>query len=213
MHVTRFATCLMLGLVSTILCAQDAAPANSELALDESFEAAELGKGWNATTGSWTIANGVLRASEIESEKHSAATRRLLVTENAVYQLRFRFVKTGESFHFGFDPARGELNKRGHLFSVIVTPDSWRIMKHVDKDRPTEDPNEILAEAKTEFAKDRWYTLRMTTWETHVTATIEGKEPLKASHRTFAASKPTLVFRCLGDGVEIDDIKVWKQVR
>lgn len=196
-----------------MICADDTPPANSELALEDSFERSELGKQWNATTGSWQIVDGVLRGSEIESEKHSAAARRQLVTQNAVYQLRFRFVKEGKSFHFGFDPAGGELTKRGHLFSLIVTPESWKILKHVDKDRPQEDPNETLAEATTKFDVDRWYTLRVTTWDKYVTAAIEGKESLQASHPTFSVSKPTLVFRCLGDGVEIDDIKVWTQLQ
>ena len=86
-------------------------------------------------------------------------------------------------------------------------------MKHVDKKNPKEDPNEVLANESMSFEKGRWYTLRLTTWETYVTATIDGDATLKASHPTFAVKKPTLVFRCQGDGVELDDIKVWRQVK
>ncbi len=186
-------------------------PANSDVALVESFDRAELGQGWNTNTGEWKIADGVLRGREIASENHSAAARRVLVTENAVHELKFRFVDSGKSFHFGFDPARGELKKKGHLFSVIVTPESWKILKHVDKNRREEDPNETLATRKTEFKRGEWYSLRVTTWGNYVTARIEGKEPLKASHASFGVKKPTLVFRCLGDGIEIDDIRVWTQ--
>jgi hypothetical protein len=186
-------------------------PANSKLVVEETFDRAELGKGWNSTTGDWKIVDGVLRGSEIPAEKHSAATRRVVETSNAVYELKFRFVNHGKSIHFGFDPARGELKKKGHLFSVIVTPESWKIMKHVDKNRREEDPNETLAEQKTEFKSGEWYSLRVTTWGKYVTARIEGKDPLKTSHPTFGVKKPTLVFRCLGDGVEIDDIRVWTQ--
>jgi hypothetical protein len=93
---------------------------------------------------------------------------------------------------------------------VIITPDSWEILKHIDKNRREEDPNEKLAEEKTKFEIGKWYTLRVTTWETSVTVKIDDRE-LKASHKTFGVKKPTLVFRCLGDGVEIDDIKVWTQ--
>lgn len=186
-------------------------PANSDVAVDDSFDRRELGKGWNTTTGNWRIVDGVLRGSEIPADKHSAATRRVVETGNAVYELRFRFVDEGKALHFGFDPAKGELQKKGHLFSVIVTPDSWRLMKHVDKARPKEDPNETLAQAKTTFEPGRWYSLRVTTWGNHVTARVDGKEPLKASHPTFGVRKPTLVFRCLGDGVEIDELKVWTQ--
>ena len=186
-------------------------PANSDVALEDSFDRDELGKGWNSTTGDWKIVDGVLRGSEIRAEKHSAATRREVETKNAVYELKFRFVERGRAFHFGFDPARGELKKKGHLFSIIVTPASWKVLKHVDKNRREEDPNETLAERKTEFKRGEWYSLRVTTWSNYVTARIEDKEPLKASHPTFGVRKPTLVFRCLGDGVEIDDIRVWTQ--
>jgi len=201
------AACLLLTV--TVIAGEP--PANSELAVDDSFDRKELGKEWHVNTGDWKIVDGVLRAAEIPAEKHSAAARRTVETSNAVYELRFRFVEDAKGFHFGFDPAKGELKKKGHLFSVIVTPTSWKIMKHVDKARREEDPNETLAEQKTEFARGQWYSLRVTTWQTHVTARIEGKEPLKASHETFGVKKPTLVFRCLGNGVEIDDIKVWKQ--
>lgn len=186
-------------------------PANSDVALDDSFDRAELGEGWKINTGEWKIVNGVLRSREIASEKHSAAARRTLESKNAVYELRFRFVDKAKAFHFGFDPARGELKKKGHLFSVIITPTSWEVRKHVNKANPKEDPNETLASEKTEFKTGEWYSLRVTTFENYVTAQVDGKKLLKASHPTFAVKKPTLVFRCLGDGVEIDDLHVWTQ--
>ena len=203
-----------LGIFATAICLTVSAtfaaepPAKSGADLNDSFDRAELGEGWNINTGQWKIVEGVLRASEVPADKHSAAARRTLVTQDAVYELKFRFVDQGKAFHFGFDPARGELKKKGHLFSVIVTPDSWKILKHVDKDRPQEDPNQTLATRQTEFKPGQWYSLRITTSGKDVTAQIEGKEPLKASHPTFVVKKPTLVFRCLGDGVEIDDLKV-----
>ncbi len=106
---------------------------------------------------------------------------------------------------------RRRTKKKGHLFSVIVTPYSWKVLKHVDKNRREEDPNETLAEQETKFKYGCWYHLRVTTWDKYVTARIEGKEPHKASHPTFGVRKPTLVFRCLGAGLEIDDIRVWTQ--
>lgn len=191
---------------AAVFCAEESISEN--LLLSDDFERDEIGRGWNSTTGEWRVQDGVLRGKEIKDEKHSAATRRVLETRNAVYELRFRFVGDGQAFHFGFDPARGELKKKGHLFSLIVTPTSWAIRKHVDKNRPQEDPNETLASGQTPFKKECWFKLRVTTRGRTVTAQIEGKEPLTAEHSTFGVRKPTLVFRCLGDGVEIDDIRV-----
>jgi len=191
--------------------ANDEAPANSELVVEETFDDTELDKAWHINTGSWTVKDGVLKASEIKADKHSAAARHVIETQNAVYQMRFRLVGDTPTFHFGFDPKRGELDKKGHLFSVIINENKWQIMKHVDKAKPKEDPNEILTSDKTSFEKDKWYTLRVTTWGSFVTARIDGQRELKASHPTFTVKKPTLVFRCIGDGVEIDDLRVWRQ--
>lgn len=200
---------VVLNLFSWSVAAAETPPANSTLAVDESFDAAELGPKWHVNTGSWKVVDGVLRAAEIPADKHSAAARRTILTGDAVYEFRFRFVDDGKVFHFGFDPAKGELKKKGHLFSVIITPQSCKVMKHVDKNNRKADPNEVLAEKKQVFMKDRWYTLRVTTWQQYVTVKIDGERTLEASHPTFAVKKPTLVFRCIGDGIEIDDIKVW----
>ncbi len=187
-------------------------PANSALILEDAFQRDELGKGWKATTGKWSIENGVLVGRELVEEKHSAAIRRVLLTDNAVYELKFRFVKSGKSFHFGFDPAHGELKKKGHLFSVIVTRAGWKIMKHLDKNNRKEDPNETLAEQKMSLEIGKWHELRVTTWGTSVTASIDDSEKLKAFHPTFGVKKPALVFRCLGDGVELDSVRVWRPI-
>lgn len=206
----RFICAFVMGLNLCFLYAGDP-PANSVLALQDAFDRSELGEGWNAAKGNWRIVDGVLRGSEIAEEKHAAAIRRVVESKNAVYELRFRFIDQAKGFHFGFDPAPGELNKKGHLLSVVITPESWQILKHPDKNRPKDDPAEALAKAETTFQTGQWYTLRIMTWSNYVTASVEGKEPLKASHETFAVKKPTLVFRCMGDGVEIDDIHVWTQ--
>lgn len=176
--------------------------------VEDDFERTELGKGWTIQTGAWEIREGALHGAEIPEDNHSAAARRVVQTTDATYQMKFRLTEGAKAFHFGFDPARGELKKRGHLFSVIISPKGWRIMKHVDKDRPKEDPNEVLATASNSFETGKWYSLEVVTDGTSVTATIDGFAPLKAEHPTFGVKKPTLVYRVIGDGVDIDDISV-----
>lgn len=188
-------------------------PGNSELVVDETFEGKTLNrKTWKVSVGDWKLADGVLQGAEVPADNHAAALRRVVETQNAVYELKFRFTGTAKAFHVGFDPAKGELQKKGHLFSVIVTPESWKIMKHADKNAPNANPNKNLTMSKTVFETNQWYSLRVTAWNQYVTASIDGKQPLKTSDPTFSVRKPTLVFRCMGDGVQISDLKVYCQV-
>lgn len=198
-----------LALALPFACSAADPPAGGELVLEDDFERAELGKGWTVQTGSWKIEDGVLAGAEIPADNHSAAARRVIETGDAVYQLRFQVGENTRGLHFGFDPKRGSLDKGGHLFSVIIGPTGWRLLKHLDKNRPEEDPNEVLATAAHEFRPGTWYTLSVTTRGTSVVAEIEGLEPLSGSHPSFSVPKPTLVFRALGDGVRIDGIRVW----
>lgn len=185
-------------------------PANSQLIVEEDFAGSGLPEKWTVQNGAWSSADGVLTAAEIAEDNHAASARRVVETGDAVYQLKFKLSEGTKAFHFGFDPIRGALDKKGHLFSVIVMPEEWRIIKHVDKNKPKEDPNEILATTDQSFTPGQWYHLRVTTWGTTVKAIIEGIEPLTASHPTFSVRKPTLVFRVSGGAVEVDELRVWE---
>jgi len=208
--VFRIAALAALSILATLRASAFEPPSNSDLVVSDDFDREELGKEWTTQTGSWTIKDGALHGAEIAPDKHIAAARRTVTTGDAVYEMKFRFTGTGKSLHFGFDPIRGSLDKKGHLFSVIVTRNNWKIMKHLDKNKPKEDPDLVLATAENKLQIGVWYHLRVTTWKTTVKAMIEGIEPLNASDPSFGVNKPTLVFRASGDGIEIDNLRVWK---
>ncbi|MDF1826159.1 MAG: hypothetical protein P1U68_16045 [Verrucomicrobiales bacterium] len=184
-------------------------PAKSKILIDEDFSENALPEKWSVQTGAWSAANGVFNGAEIEADHHAAAARRAVVTGDAVYQFNFKIGENTKAFQFGFDPIRGALDKKGHLFSVIVSPSEWKIIKHLDKNKPKEDPNEILATARHDFKPGDWYHLRVTTSGAEVKAEIEGVEPLTAEHPTFTVKKPALVFRVSGSDVQIDELQVW----
>lgn len=206
-----FGLCLFVIAVSSTCQAQQ--PAGSELVVDETFAKPLDSKVWKPNFGHWRVESGVLKGAERDQDNHAAALRRVVSSKNAVYELKFRFTDKGQAFHFGFDPAKGELDKKGHLFSLVVTPESWKILKHADKNNPREKPNQALSESKRAFQTGQWYSLRVTTWNQYVTAVIDQGEKLTASDPSFSVSKPTLIFRCVGDGIEISDVKVYRQVK
>ena len=207
---------ILFALVLLLFSLNSGLSQETEEVLEDTFEREELGKGWNAQFGEWKLVDGVLRARQVPADNHGAAARRALPMGDGIFEMKFRLVEKGQAFHFGFDPARGELKKRGHLFSVIVSPGRASIKKHVDKDKPKEDPDEILASINYEFGIGKWYTLRVVKKGDDVEAgfvpegSTETVADLKTSHPTFHVKTPALVFRCIGDGIEVDDIKVRK---
>lgn len=185
-----------------------------EEAFSTDFKAG-LPKGWRAQFGHWSASGGVLKANQIPADNHAAAARQVLEMQDGIFQLRFRFVRAGKGFHFGFDPKRGTLKKKGHLFSVIVSPALVKITKHVDKNNREGDPNEDLAKVEHQFKPGVWHTLMLEKRGNNVLAQIKGSASaqtikLKAAHDTFHVPTPTLVFRCIGDGIEIAEVKVWR---
>lgn len=181
------------------------------LLLEEKFEGKELPKNWNRNTGKLTVADGVLKASEVAADMHAAAFRRPLPLQDAAILVKFRF-EGAKMFHVGFDPAPGELKKKGHLFSVILTATGWNITEHNDKDDP-KSTNKALAKAAATFEKGRWYELLLEVKGDDVLAQIGGLEPLRATSKDFHVKKPGLVFRTGGkdrDEVQIDEVRVWE---
>ncbi|MCB1229002.1 MAG: hypothetical protein KDN19_01980 [Verrucomicrobiae bacterium] len=206
---------LILALVAATPAFAATPAEKGELVLEENFDGDSLAKGWAVQFGDWKPVDGVLQAKQIAADNHPAAARRALPMQDGIFEMRFRLAGEGKAFHFGFDPAPKQLDKRGHLFSVIVTPTMAKLMKHVDKDKPKEDPNEDLAVAEHAFKAGDWYRLTVEKTGNDVVARISSEEgatklELKATHPTFHVTTPTLVFRCVGDGIEVDDLKVWK---
>ena len=180
------------------------------LLLDEKFDGDAVPKGWTKNTGVLSVSGGVLHAGELASEKHVGAFRKLMPLQDCAVQLDLKFAGA-TTFHLGFDPAPGELKKKGHLFSLILTPESWSITEHVDKDDP-KSKNTVHATAATKFAPGEWVTLLLEVKGDTVVVSAEGRAPLRATAKDFPVKKPGLVFRVGGkDGQEalIDNVKVW----
>jgi hypothetical protein len=179
--------------------------------LEETFSGDTVPKGFAVNTGKLRVAEGSLRASQLAKDNHIGAFRYRLPVQDVVVQLDFRF-DGARTWNVGFDPAPGELKKKGHLFSVILTANSWQITEHNDKANP-ESKSKVLATAKTTFEKGQWYTLVLENKGEQVVVQVAGKEPLKASAPDFKVKKPGLVFRMGGkddEEVALDNVKVWE---
>lgn len=206
-------TLLLISLLTLPAVADDLKPALGKLGtllLVEKFDGSEMPKGWNANTGTLRVADGKLHAGEKSSDKHIGAFRYRLPVQDCAVQIDFTL---GEMriINLGYDPAEGELKKKGHLFSVTITPKSWSIIEHNDKADPAS-KTKVLATAKTDFDPKRTYSLLLVCKGNDVVAQVTGKEPLRATSEDFHVKKPGLVFRMGGkDSQEVafDQVKVW----
>lgn len=209
-----FASFILFGGMTSALVAADLAPQLGKVdkpLMEETFDKPDAVKKWMHTVGDAQISEGVLRVAERSQDKHAGAFRRAVPVSDCAVQMDFRF--DGAKFlHLGFDPAPGELKKKGHLFSIVITPAKWQILEHGDKN-DAKPKNKVLAESTTRFEAGKWYTLLLEVKGNDVVAQITGKPALKGSSPDFHCKKPGLVLRVSSaddKSASIDNVKVWE---
>ncbi|MBI3879503.1 MAG: hypothetical protein HY301_05500 [Verrucomicrobia bacterium] len=214
MNLRKHAALLATLITALALHAADLEPklgAKGKVLLEEKFDGEKVPAGWNKNTGKISVAEGVLHASELASDMHIGAFRKALPVQDCAIQLDFKFAGA-RTFNVGFDPAPGELKKKGHLFSLAITAESWNITEHNDKADPNS-KNVARAKAAVKFEAGQWHTLLLEVKGNDVVAQVAGREPLRATAKDFHVKKPGLVFRVGGkDGQEVlfDNVKVWE---
>ena len=210
----KIAFALIVSMTASPIRAADLEPIlgkKGKVLLEEKFDVTEVPKGWVKSTGTISAKEGALRITELASEKHAGAFRKSLAMQNVAIQLDFKF-EQAKMFHLGFDPATGELNKKGHLYSVVVNPKTFSILEHNDKANPESKPK-THASKPSELKDGQWYTLLLENKGEDVVVQIAGKEPIRAKSEDFRVKKPSIVLRVSGDdgdGVSIDNVHVWE---
>jgi hypothetical protein len=181
-----------------------------QLLLEEKFDGDTVPKGWSSKSGKLRVTDGVLRASRIKGERlclFSCAQP----MEDAAVQIDFKF-GSARGINVSCNPAAGESKKRGHLFSVMITPLMWNITKHQDRLDPKSKVT-VLVSASEKFEQGQWYTLLLETKGDDVIAQVEGKKTLRAADKDFRVKKPGIEFRVSGpDGGEasFDNLRIWE---
>ncbi|MEM1295170.1 MAG: hypothetical protein AAGH89_07375 [Verrucomicrobiota bacterium] len=171
----------------------------------EDFDEA-LPANWGVRFGEWKTEGGVLICREVAEDNHAAASRWKIPLQDGVIEARLR-LNGASAFHIGFDPKPGTLKKKGHLYSLIISPSGAKIMKHVDKADPNS-KNEVLAVAKTSLPEEGWLKVRLEAQGNQVSATVGEGIQLIASDPSFGVPKPGVVFRCAGESAELDQVAI-----
>jgi hypothetical protein len=159
--------------------------------------------------GAMRIEGGVLKASEIQSQKHIAAIQCDLPLQNFSIRLDFRF-NGADELRIGVNPKPGELKKKGHLFALQIEPDQWSIIENNDKSIPNT-KNKTLAEEPIHLKPDVWYGLLLENVGPKVLARIDDGYSLECAAPDFGVKKPGFVIRVGGPDegeLSIDNLRV-----
>lgn len=181
------------------------------LLLEERFDGDALPKGWTQKAGGLRVADGVLHASQDRTAGRLGLFNCDVPMQDTAIQLDFKFDGC-RGLNVSVNPAAGELNKKGHLWSVMIAPSMWNITEHNNKaDRTSR--SESLVSAAARFEQGKWYTLLVENKGDEIVARIDGMPTLKASSKDFHVKKPGIEFRVLGRGddeISFDNLRVWE---
>jgi len=176
-----------------------------KLIVDEKFAGNALGKNWTAAKGDWQVQNGVLIGKEKPSDKHAAVLSLNLPNRNSVVRFSFKF-DGAKSLHLSFNHAKG------HLFRVVISPDSVTITKDKDK-KDSQSKPESLGKAQTKFAAGQWYTMLVEIAGPKVAVQTDNGVKLAGSHPGLDMDKTGYRFVTSGESVAISDLKIWELAR
>jgi hypothetical protein len=199
---------------AAIVVAADLEPtlgSKGRLLLEEKFDGDKLPKGWTAKAGKLRVADGVLHATQTVEAGRLCLFNCDVPMQDAAIQVDFKF-DGGRGINVSCNPSPGELKKKGHLFSVMITRAMWNITEHNDK-ADANSRSKALVSATEKFDAGKWYTLLVEMKGDDVVARVEGKKPLKASSKDFRVKKPGIEFRVSGkdnEDVSFDNLRVWE---
>ncbi|PHR87693.1 MAG: hypothetical protein COA78_36980 [Blastopirellula sp.] len=184
--------------------------AKGNLLMEFDFSSNELGEKFIVKRGVWKVKDGVLSGNEIESEHHAASCHLIQETKNAIFEFRLKSSTDAMNFNVGFDPVKGELNKVGHIHAVSITSKIVSMTVAGDKKSPKENPAARLGRAKLNLKNDTWYQVRLINIGDECRVSIDGKTLLVGKHPEIAVRKPAIIFRAFGEGIQVDDIRIWE---
>lgn len=198
---------IALVAVSTVTLSRTSSGADKapEATASASFDEPRRPANWGVNFGHWEPADGVLVCRQLAADQHAAASRWQVPMSDGIVALKLR-LRGASAVHVGFDPAQGELDKRGHLYSLIVTPKNVSLKKHKDKADPRSQEETLATAGPT--PEEEWISVQLETRGDTVTARVGENLVLEATDPTFHVKKPAVVFRVIGSEAHLDDVVV-----
>jgi len=180
----------------TLMCER-----GKELVSDD-FSAATIAKEWKVQKGTWTITDGALKGVELKSDMHAAVVRRDLKAHNFIVQFSFRF-EGGRQVGLSIN------DTKGHVCRAIITAAQVSLVKDkADKNGP-EKPN-VLDRQSVVLKSGEWHTAVIEVFGKEMAGSIDGQTILFGSNDGIDVEKANFGFPIAGEGVSIDNVRVWE---
>ena len=170
--------------------------------LADDFAKPELDPRWKPAKGKWEVKEGVLRGTEVAADMHAATVRTDLPHGDAVYQFDFRFEPGGKAVHLSLNGAPG------HIGRVTITPGGFQLRKDASKKDPA-DKGVVLDSCKMTFEPGKWYTMVVEVSGPEMLARVDDRHYALGGDAKLATAKTNFGFPASGDGVSLDNVKVW----
>jgi hypothetical protein len=156
-----------------------------------------------AAKGKWEVVEGVLRGSELEADSHAAVLNLAVPNRDAVVQFDVK-LGTATGFNLSFNRAKG------HLWRVNVSEEGLKLQKDKDK-KDAASKTEVLATAEVALDAEKTYTVVAEFAGPVVLVRLaDGSAEVGGTHPVLDTDKTGVRFVMRGEGLEIDNVKVWE---
>ncbi|MGA0039377.1 MAG: arylsulfatase [Pirellulales bacterium] len=196
-----------------------------ELVLSDSFERSELGA-WQVAVPAFDVADGVLRSQQAREDHGAVGRAAIPPCADLIMEFRFRF-NGSPSFNVVFDDKTHAGTHAGHICRVSITPKQVRlgddcegIMRNdiyaLRRDAAVRDVGELMTSGRglavpLKLAVDDWHTGRVEIVAGQMRVVVNGHPVgLLRSPGLAHPTKSSVHFTVPGDGMEFDDVRLWR---
>ncbi len=206
-HPLTLAPLSFLLLIVAGLCgsARAAAPTPlmttpGESLVSESWSDA-LPKTWRAQKGTWVVEGGIVRGTEVATDKHQAVMRRPTAFTNAIITFSFRL---GQSRQISLSIN----DAKEHVCRLIINATGFTVQKD-DHDHDGPDKAVIFARVPMKLAPGEWHTAVVELNGSEMVAQIDGAAKVGfGAHELLDRAKANFGFTVAGGTAEFRDVSI-----
>jgi hypothetical protein len=191
----------LLLLPQMLLCAGTDPSLGGKILLEDNFAEQQVDKSWRITKGKWESAGGILRASELQADKHAAVMRRKVAFTNATIELHFR-LDAAKQVALSINGAGG------HICRAVVRADGISLIR--DADKKAGQKAIVLASSKDAVPTDQWHVLYLMVSGEKLRARIGAGAWIEGSHPSLAAPKADVGIPVRGETASFDSIRIYQ---